>query len=383
MQTKDKLVVQDAKRQYTDILTNIDFEAFEYTWQKNSELQLDFTAYDDGSVAFNLLTVENSVWYQGQEYIVKQATDDWKDGQHALTVTATHVFYQLNYRMQHNKNAGAQTYTINSAMDYLLAGLNSGYSYVIHGNFGSKSITDFGDCMVNDGLSTILLTFNVYAYFPDNEVINLYDEASFTHMTDNVFRYRNNTEEVQLQYDSTTIVNTVTASSSQSNTDSNGNATNPPFQPFTVTDSDSVNRWGERDGADVSSDTITNSADMNTYVLSQMQSEPTSTITVTMANGDVPTIGDKWTLQVLQADYQTVVEVVQIQSYPFSKKPAQVVLNNLKQNFFDSFNANNKKITEVQEDLAKVSLNANQAIYDTSMITDADTIAKLNNLGGD
>ncbi|GKT04435.1 phage tail protein [Furfurilactobacillus entadae] len=539
MNTKDKIVIQDSKRLYTEILANVDFDSFEKTWQKNSELQLDFTAYDDSSIAFDLLEVESSVWYDSQEYITKQVTDDFKDGQRIKTVTATHVFYQLNYRRQRNKKDGAQSYSINSALDFLLDGINTGFSYQIHGDFGDQTLTDFGNCSLSDGLSTIMENFHVYAYYPDNYVINIYDEKNFTQDTDNVFRYRNNTEEVQMQYDSTTIVNTVMASSSvtrdvTNTTTTGGNGQDkieaminwgeqqkgasysmaartgpnsfdcsgfvwscmkaagfsvlnyawatpymdsdvtgahtyldqvdlndaqrgdvvvtggasggganghtfillekfhgddtkvlqcsypvgvndtgtykyasvdgqvvvgrpkgvtesstesettqvPVFDPFIVVNDDSVTRWGERDGDDVSSDSIDNPDAMKAYALSQMQSEPSSTITLTLASSEVPNPGDKWTLQVLAADYQTTVETVAIQSFPFSRKPAQITLNNLRRNFFDSLSANQRQITSIKDGLVKIKDSTNEALYTNAMITDQDTIQALQEMGG-
>ncbi|MBC6498531.1 phage tail protein [Weissella confusa] len=64
--------------------------------------QVDFQAYDDGSLGFTLLQVENLVQYDGQTYVIKQATDDNTGGVHNVTVTATHIFYQLNNRFQYN-----------------------------------------------------------------------------------------------------------------------------------------------------------------------------------------------------------------------------------------------------------------------------------------
>ncbi|GEK28525.1 phage tail protein [Furfurilactobacillus siliginis] len=540
MRTKDKIVVQDSKRLYTEVLTSVDFDSFQWTWQKNGELQLDFTAYGDGSAACELLTVENSVWYQDQEYILKQPNWDYKDGQEVITATATHVFYQLGYRRQRAKNDGAHDYTIESALDYLLNGLNTGFSYQIHGQFGTKSMTDFGNCSLTDGISTIMETFNVYAYYPDNKVAHFYDEDSFCTMTDNVFRYRNNTEEVQMNFDSTTIVNTVVASSSvtrdvttTTTTDGqgqdkitvminwgesqkgafysspsgrtgpnsydcsgfvwcamknagfsvpsyawatpamnnditgahtyfdqidlnaaqrgdvvvtggpngggalghtfilleafHGDATKvlqcsgdrgvndvgtyqyasvdgqvvvgrpkgvtqsstetdttqvPMFDPFTVVNEESVSRWGECDGDDVTSDTIDNPDDMRKFALSQMQSEPVTTLSVTMANGDVPNRGEKWTLQVIPASYQTVVEAVEIQKYPMSSKPAQVTLNNLQRNFFDSLSANQRQLTKVTDRLTKIQGSSTEPMFENAMITDPDLVKTLKQLGG-
>lgn len=345
MITRDKVVVQDIQRQYTDVLDCFDWDSFQVTRQRNSQYQLDFVAFDDNSVGFELLQIENSVWWNNQEFIVKQLTDDWNGDTHEVTVTATHVFYQLNGRRQRQQKAGAVTFSLNDAVAFLLDGLNTGFDYQIHGTFANTVITDFGKCSVIDGISTLISDFDVYAVWPDGRTIHFYDENSWKHDTQMAIRYQNNSNEVSLAVDSSNLVNTVMVSGKQND---NGDAgSTPAFPPFMVQDDDSVKRWGQRDGDDISDERFTDPNAMRTYALGKMQSEPPTTITATMNNKDSPQLGEMWMLQVLPAHYQTMIETVAVQEYPFSPKATVITLNNLVANFLETQNASHRRLNQM------------------------------------
>ncbi|KMK52934.1 Prophage endopeptidase tail [Fructobacillus sp. EFB-N1] len=317
---------------------SLDFSTLQTTWEKNSSYQIAFTAYDDESLAFSLLTVENSVFWAGQEYIIKQSTDGYSGGVHTVQITATHVFYQLNNRRQNTVQKGDVSYTIQSALQFL-TGEITGYSFNVVGNLNSShTITDFGNCSITDGLSTIASTFNVYAIVPDNYTVNLYSEANWTNDVGRQFFYRNNTSDVQLQYDSSGIVNRVQVVSTNET---------PQFDPFYVTDDDSIKQWGIRDGERVENDKNNNTGPNIASAKAKMVTVPNLTLTVKVQENDVH-MGDIWTLVIPENGITTKLQVVSIVDTPFLKNNMQVTLNNTKQNFLDSFNANAKKLANIQ-----------------------------------
>lgn len=338
MYTKDKVVVRSRDQSKTLPITGLDFSSFQTTWEKNSSYQLSFTSFDDESESFGLLTVENSVFWGNQEYIIKQATDGYAQGVHTVQVTATHVFYQLNNRRQNNVQKGDVSYTIRSALNFLTGGLD-GYVFNVIGNLNSShTLTDFGNCSITDGLSTISSAFGVYAIVPDNKTVNLYSEANFVKETNKAFRYQNNSSDVSLQYDSSTIVNRVQVVST---------AETQQFEPFYVTDDDSIKQWGLCDGERVENDKDNDTGSSTATAKRKLVPVPSLSLTVSTQTSDVM-MGEKWTLVIPESGIKTKVQVVSIVDTPFIPYNTQVTLNNTRQNFLDSFNANEQKLSMIQ-----------------------------------
>lgn len=343
---KNKVIIQSHDGKTTQVLSGLDFSTFQLTITKNEAYQLDFTANDDGSVGFNLLTVENIVIYDGQKYVIKQVTDDNTDGKHAVTVTAMHIFYQLNNIFQFNVKAGDNNFTLRTALVFLFNGI-SGYTYKLNGTFNSsKTLTDFGNTSVVEGLSTLKDAFNVYAIVPDNMTINLYDEKSYVKKTYKAFRYRHDTSSMQLQYDSSTMVNRVQAVST---------AETPAFKPFIVQDNDSINKWGVHDGARVESDSITDTNAMKTLASQSFVLEPTISLTVVSTENYVVAIGEQWHVLLPDSAISTVVEVVSVITMPLATTAVQVTLNNSRSNFLDAQRAQAKALEEAKKEASSKS----------------------------
>lgn len=331
-------MVRSRDQSTTVPVPSLDFSTLQTTWEKNNSYQIEFTAYDDDSLAFSLLTVENSVFWNGQEYIVKQSTDGYTGGVHTMQITATHVFYQLNNWRQNDVQKGDVSYTIQSALQFLTSSIQ-GYTFNVVGDLSStQTLTDFGNCSIADGLSTIASAFNVYAIVPDNYTVNLYSEDSWTNDVQKQFFYRNNTSDVQLQYDSSTIVNRVQVVSTNDT---------PQFASFYVTDDDSIKQWGIRDGERVENDKDNNTDPNVATAKAKMVTVPSLTLTVTVQENDVH-MGDIWTLVIPDSGITTKVQVVSIIDTPFLKNNMTVTLNNTMQNFLDSFNANTKQLANIQ-----------------------------------
>lgn len=337
---KNKVVVQSRDKATTQVLANFDFNTLQITRTKNEAYQLDLTAYDDGSVAFSLLTIENLIIFNGQTYAIKQATDDNTGGIHSINITAMHIFYQLNQLYQYNVKAGDNNFTLRTALVFLFNGI-SGYTYKLNGTFNSsKTLTDFGNTPIVEGLSTLKSTFGIYAIVPDGMTIHLYDEKSYVTDTNKVFRYLYDTAQVQLQFDSSTMVNAVQAVSTMEK---------PAFNPFTVKDDASIAKWGLKQGARVESDTITDTNAMKTLASQSFVLEPTISLTVSTAVNETVTIGEKWTVQIPAQQITTKVEVISVVDFPLSPTtPQQVTLNNTRVNFLDVQRAQLNQLKQAQ-----------------------------------
>ena len=254
----DKLLVRGLKR--TEIeplgLSSLDPDSFYITWAMNETWQLQFTARDDGSVAYNMLDDESSVFYDGQEYIVKQCIPDFVDGTKAKDVVATHVYNEVSrirkykqYIDTSDPSSGQSTnvkanpddtgssgdnssvtqngnttitktdegdnqenqiwYSLEDVLKYYLDGNSLGFTYQIIGNFGKSRIEQLQDGNGTDMLSKIVEHWPNAVIFPDNRNIRVYNIDDFEKDYGNRLDYEYNTTEFKLTYDSTSLTNEV------------------------------------------------------------------------------------------------------------------------------------------------------------------------------
>lgn len=254
----DKLLVRGLKR--TEIeplgLSSLDPDSFYITWAMNETWQLQFTTRDDGSVSYNMLDDESSVFYDGQEYIVKQCIPDFVEGTKAKDVVATHVYNEISrirkykqYIDTSDPSSGQSTnvkanpddtgssddnssvtqngnttitktdegdnqenqiwYSLEDVLKYYLDGNSLGFTYQIIGNFGKSRIEQLQDGNGTDMLSKIVEHWPNAVIFPDNRNIRVYNIDDFEKDYGNRLDYEYNTTEFKLTYDSTSLTNEV------------------------------------------------------------------------------------------------------------------------------------------------------------------------------
>ena len=308
-----------------------------------------------------MLDVESSVFFDGEEYIVKQSSVIAQGGFTTKQITATHVYNEVVRIRQRNVNAGIKTYSVDDVLSYYLKGNQLGFTWEVHGNFDKLEITDLGGNSAKDGLSKITETWPNAVIYPTNKVIRVYESESFHKYLGGRIDYLHDTSDVQLESDSTEIVNQVMAIGKQKD---GGDSDKPSyyFEPFLVTNQDSVNKWELRPGEDVSDDRFTDKAAMEKYVLSQMAAEPSLSITITSDVNQKPTPGEMMRLEVRPMSFVTYVEVVGYTWYPLDKtQKNSITLNNSARTILDYQKRNNSSLAKVikkQKDSIKGVSNA-------------------------
>ena len=326
----ERVYVMDRKRQYKAILTGIDWRTFCVSWSKNNVPQLDFSVYINNSYGYTLLTNENIVEYRGQQYVIKTYNPNYSGGIDTITITAIHVGAECQYIYQPNKKAGNNSWNISDAMHWLFDNNNLGFTWEIKGNFGNCTLQDFGACNAKSGLSTIKSSWNAEVVFNNRHIIVM-DENTYLHKINHTIRYQHDTADIQLQGDSTGLVNKIYCTSTQ---DDKGNWKN--FQPFWSYNQDSINRWGEHCGDAMSSDVIATQAGMDAEAKAHMVLDPQFAITVTWYGSTIPDFGEQWYLEILPMDLKLWVEVTGYKIYPFApSQNGEIDLDSLKPNILN------------------------------------------------
>lgn len=319
---KDKIIVKN--KDYAEPLNSVLIDSFQVTKTVNQAWQLQFNAYDDKSVAFSLLQSQNSILWRGQEFIIKQIQPTYANSLNTTQVTATHIGYEVSRVFQHNVNTGTKTYSVNDVLNFYLNGNSFGYTWEVQGNFDNQQIENLGNSNGQDMLSKITSTWSNAIIGFDNKKIIVYNSDNYYQDKGNVITYLGNTNQVQLTYDSTNLVNKLYCISDS------GDDNKPAFNPFYVTNDESIKKYGVYEGNPVSDNRFNNADAMRQYALSQLQPEPSLSIQVQFnANNEDIDTGEIRTLIIPELNLTTKVTVTQVTLYPLSDtQQSQAQLDN-------------------------------------------------------
>lgn len=261
-----KVIVKGAQRSEKEPLNSIDPDTLNVTWEENSSWSLNFTARNDGSLAYQLLISESSLFFDGQEYIIKSAAPDYVAGQEVKEIVAPHVYTEVNrIRIYQNyidqndpsknnetdvkvapdyrdssgsdqskestststKNGDTTTtttvtktdestkqenqvsYSLDEVLKKYLDGNQIGMTWEVNGNFDKKLIEEITAGTGADMLSTISEHWPNAILYPDNRKLRFFDRNNFEKDHGNRLDYLYNTTEFKLTYDSTSITNEV------------------------------------------------------------------------------------------------------------------------------------------------------------------------------
>lgn len=330
---------------------------FNVSWENNSQYQITFTAVYDGSVAYALLTAENIVTWQGQQFVIKSDVPNYSGGYATVAITATHIYMDCRKIFKHNKKDGTLTYSVNDVLSFYFANNQFGYSYEVKGTFAKQQISDLGGGNAFDGLSQIISTWPDAFIFPDNKKIIVYDKSTFAKNLGNRLGYGYNSDNMALTYDSTNIVNQLTVISAQKDDGSSY------WQPHVVKDETSISEYGVWDGGDFSDDRFTDVNAADKAAKAQLVTEPSISITLDYLDSDVPIAGEVRRLEILDTGFVTDVMVLAYSYYPLDKsqKPT-ITLNSNAKTILDYQKSNKRQLYVAKQSsaaLAKAIKDAN------------------------
>lgn len=215
-------------------------------WEVNNTYQAQFTAWDDGSEAFSMLNVQNSVLINGDWFVIKQLQPDYTGGVNTVEVTCNHLYLDwasrnfsyygntMKWTMNgqvYNPNASegltkaeveakgdtdddsatdnadiTQSLDPKGVIDHFISPqANITFSY--HGDFSQQNIVVNQDLSFTDVLSLITSTWTTAVIFPKGLDIGIYTSDAFYQNHGTRVDYLHDTPQMQLAYDTTSITN--------------------------------------------------------------------------------------------------------------------------------------------------------------------------------
>ena len=104
----NQIIVEDRKRTRGEILTDFDPASFKYTYEKNNERQIEFTAYRTNVNAdvFDMLVNEAFVIWKGQYYVIKSSSIQSDNLRLTASIVCKHIFmeFQNHYILKDLEN---------------------------------------------------------------------------------------------------------------------------------------------------------------------------------------------------------------------------------------------------------------------------------------
>ena len=320
------IFIQDYEKTKKEILTEYDKSTFTENWQENETWEISFTIVKTkfNELAFDLVDYENSVFFNGQEFIVKQMGVSAEGAAITKTVTATHIYYTMQDGFQYDTITGARS--ISQLLTHVFSAGSRGFTWeVIDPNkkFLTVEQENFGNGNYLKLVEEILKDYDAIV-IPDNKNLTFFPRSEYGKKTEEQIRYKYNTDSVKFDIDTLNLKTQIKGFGKKKEDDTYY------FTPITYTSKQSE-KWGIRVQSPVSDDRYTVSGNMLERLKQDLQDYPTITGTVTMKWRVEPNKGDYVAFVYEPLGVNTYIQVVGIKTYPaLENKPPEITLSNTK-----------------------------------------------------
>ena len=320
------IFIQDYEKTKKEILTDYDKSTFTENWQENETWEISFTIVKTkfNELAFDLVDYENSVFFNGQEFIVKQMGVSAEGAAITKTVTAMHIYYTMQDGFQYDTITG--TRSINQLLAHVFKPDNRGFTWnVVDPNkkFLPVEQENFGNGNYLKLVEEILKDYDAIV-IPDNKNLTFFPRSEYGKKTEEQIRYKYNTDSVKFDIDTLNLNTQIKGFGKKKEDDTYY------FTPITYTSKQSE-KWGIRVQSPVSDDRYTVSGNMLERLKTDLQDYPTITGTVTMKWRVEPNKGDYVAFVYEPLGVNTYIQVVGIKTYPaIPNKPPEITLSNTK-----------------------------------------------------
>lgn len=320
------LIIRNYEQTKEEILVGYDKGSFYENWQENETWEISFTIVKTkfNELAFDLVDYENSVFFNGQEFIVKQMGVSAEGAAITKTVTATHIYYTMQDGFQYDTITG--TRSINQLLEHVFKPDSRGFTWnVVDPNkkFLPVEQENFGNGNYLKLVEEILKDYDAIV-IPDNKNLTFFPRSEYGKKTEEQIRYKYNTDSVKFDIDTLNLKTQIKGFGKKKEGDTYY------FTPITYTSKQSE-KWGIRVQSPVSDDRYTVSGNMLERLKQDLQDYPTITGTVTMKWRVEPNKGDYVAFVYEPLGVNTYIQVVGLKTYPaLENKPPEITLSNTK-----------------------------------------------------
>lgn len=320
------IIIQNYEKTKKEILVDYNKDSFFENWQQNEtwEVSLDVTKAEVNSYAFDLVDYENSVLFNGQEFIIKSMTTSGEGAQVTKSITATHVYYTIQDGRQYNTLTG--TRSINQLLSHIFSAGNRGFTWEVvdpNKKFLTVEQENFGNANYLKLIEEILSDYDAVV-IPDNKHLTFYPRSEFGDKVQEQIRYKYNTDSVKFDIDTYSLKTQIKGFGKKKE-----DATYY-FSPITYTSPES-SRWGIRIQDPVEDERYTVTGNMLERLKKDLQDYPSISGSVTLKWRITPQKGDYVPFIYEPLNIKTYIQIVGIKTYPaLPNKPPEITLSNTK-----------------------------------------------------
>lgn len=324
--TVTNIIIQNYEKTKKEILVDYNKDSFFENWQQNEtwEVSLDVTKTEVNSYAFDLVDYENSVLFNGQEFIIKSMTTSGEGAQVTKSITATHVYYTIQDGRQYDTLTG--TCSISQLLTHIFSAGNRGFTWEVvdpNKKFLTVEQENFGNANYLKLIEEILSDYDAVV-IPDNKHLTFYPRSEFGDKIQEQIRYKYNTDSVKFDIDTYSLKTQIKGFGKKKEDDTYY------FSPITYTSPESE-KWGIRIQDPVEDERYTVAGNMTERLKKDLQDYPSISGSVTLKWRITPQKGDHVPFIYEPLNIKTFIQIVGIKTYPaLPNKPPEITLSNTK-----------------------------------------------------
>lgn len=324
--TVTNIIIQNYEKTKKEILVDYNKDSFFENWQQNEtwEVSLDVTKTEANSYAFDLVDYENSVLFNGQEFIIKSMTTSGEGAQVTKSITATHVYYTIQDGRQYDTLTG--TRSISQLLTHIFSAGNRGFTWEVvdpNKKFLTVEQENFGNANYLKLIEEILSDYDAVV-IPDNKHLTFYPRSEFGDKIQEQIRYKYNTDSVKFDIDTYSLKTQIKGFGKKKEDDTYY------FSPITYTSPESE-KWGIRIQDPVEDERYTVAGNMLERLKRDLQDYPTISGSVTLKWRITPQKGDYVPFIYEPLNIKTYIQIVGLKTYPaLPNKPPEITMSNTK-----------------------------------------------------
>jgi hypothetical protein len=340
------LVIKNYEKTREELLVDFDKESFYEEWQMNEVWEVGFLVRETkkNKVAFDLVEYESSVFFDGQEFIIKQMRHFAIGEAVYKAVVAPHIYFTIQDGYQYTKITGRRT--PQQLLAHAFSADTQGFSWRLRGVYPSLDKENFGDANCLRLIDDVLTDAEI-ALVANNKHFEFLPKSDLGVKINEPIRFKHNTDDVVFEIDTYGLKTQIRGFGAlKEGVDSDNPSNNDyVFSPITYTSPESA-RWGIRIQDPVRDERYHHADSMRERLVKELQDYPMVSGLVTL----------KWRTPINKGDFvpfiyeplniNTYIQIVGMVSYPAQpERPPEIVLSNTK-----------KTMTSILTDLARKGL---------------------------
>ncbi|MEK0151633.1 phage tail protein [Tetragenococcus halophilus] len=332
------IIIRNYEGTREEILSDVDKGSFSRKIEENQAYELSFNVVrtERNKTAFDLVLHESSIFFDGQQFIIKQMSTNANGKSIVKSVTATHIYTCMQDGRQYDTVTGKRS--INQLLTHVFKPDNRGYTWEVvdpdkkfltveQENFGNANYLKLVQEIIQDYSATMIV---------DNKHLMFYPRGDYGKKINEPIRYKYNTDSADFDIDTLNLKTKIRGFPKKDDDDKY------VFDPITYT-SPEAKKWGIRIQDPIEDDRYTVKKNLEERLKKELKDKPDISGKVSLKFKSNIKIFD-WVPFIYEPlNINTYIQVVGITDYPFlPNEPLEVTLSNTKKTM-TSILANLKK----------------------------------------